>query len=683
MSRIPYAVRIDGRYAFRRRIHFRNFISKPITLALRTSDPRQARRLAAILAARFVRVKVDIDMMLEDGRALTGTEIEAIFRQKLEEELSFYVHSAYENAPWSSSVPEVAAQEAQAYRILRLPDRNLGMTEADRARLIEQGLGHEIPMIEDYIRQAVEALNDEDVSRRLASIGAPAHSQNIAAARAHLMRASAAACSRIARVFDEDTLEAPNPVRALISDLGDMSPEAKELLGRASHTPLPGVTAAQQPESYFFEYEPRRFSEIIDEVIAELTTDGTWKRKPDQQRRVMETFAWITGDRPLGSYNHKDPQMFKRGIQMIPARGFRFGSLREGNMSRPFAEVVAELPPLTPDQRRDNVTVNRDLSFMTTVAKHLAKSAWRPKTHGATVLDFAAERLKVRKENNRDGDGSDDLRPAWSKEHLECLFRSPLYTGGGGALHRLIVSNERRCIWHDAAYFAPLLWFYHHACREEICGLRVDEVTGDHPTPHFHIKNNDVRGRDGELAGEKRSARRRKLPIHPELIRLGFLDYVDAIRREGHAALFPELYLLSEKRGGAHFYERAWKHMATYISDRMPVPKNERGKGPDIHSIRSLGSGFYEVDGASEIMLADVMGHARKTVNGKHYSKRLSTEGPEVVLAERLRFIVKYVPVITGHLEPAPIQLLPLHQRSRVGSARDRKVRSDARKATC
>ena len=54
--------------------------------------------------------------------------------------------------------------------------------------------------------------------------------------------------------------------------------------------------------------------------------------------------------------------------------------------------------------------------------------------------------------------------------------------------------------------------------------------------------------------------------------------------------------------------------------DRRPDdPANERGgQDPDIHSIRSLGSSFYEVDGVNEIMRADIMGHARQGTNAKH-----------------------------------------------------------------
>ncbi|ASP31035.1 hypothetical protein CHH26_12970 [Qipengyuania flava] len=131
-----------------------------------------------------------------------------------------------------------------------------------------------------------------------------------------------------------------------------------------------------------------------------------------------------------------------------------------------------------------------------------------------------------------------------------------------------------------------------------------------------------------------------------------------AVRAEGHGALFPEMYLFKAKRGGAQFYDRAWRYMVEWITDRMEVKVNDKDKGPDIHSIRALGLSFYEVDGVNEIMRADIMGHARTGTNAKHYSKRIKTEGLEVVLRERLEFIHRYVPTITEQLAPSPIRLL-------------------------
>ncbi|WP_394440070.1 hypothetical protein ACGGKE_03505 [Sphingobium naphthae] len=673
MSRIPHVHRFGARYAYRRRIHFRNIISRPITVSLRTADPVVARRRAAMLSACFVIVKAKVDSMLETGPALTGQQIDEIFRVALENELNSLLDDAYRNAPWSESVTDVAAEIAAACRNLRRPNRPLSPATSWREVPPDPSEHRDLDGADFYAAQIVANLGDDQVAAILQAVGAPVHTGILELARMHIIRGMGKGAELAQRAFDDDVLAAPDPALALVAATYGRSPDEQILLSRPNLAPPPvQVPAAPpQPDSYFFEYEPRRFSEVIDEVIAELRADKIWKVDTSQQRRIMMCFAWVTGDRPLGAYNHLDAGHFKKCLQKIP-KDFQFGTFEEGPMSRPFDEVLAAMPPLTPQVTRSNKTVNRDLSFMGTVSKRLATSYWRPKFPGALVLDFAAERVKITESEK------DDLRPPWKREHMDCLFRSPLYLGGGRDLHRLRDDGRALRIWHDAAYFAPLIWYYSSACREEICGLELADITVDHPTPHFEIRDNLTRGRDGEMRGLKRAARHRHLPIHPELIRLGFLDYVEAIRKERHVALFPELYRQSEKRGGAFFYERAWQHMADYIGDRLPVRVNKRGKGPDIHSIRSLGSSFYEVEGANENIRADVMGHARKSVNGISYSKRIETEGLDVVLAERQAFILKYVPVLTEHIPAAPINLLPLDQRSRVGSSRNRKTRSDA-----
>lgn len=675
MSRIAHVQRRDGRYVFRRRVHFRNLISKPLAISLQTADPSVARVRAALLAVRFAVVKSRVDQMIEHGRPLTGTEIEALFRAELERELASQVQTASANGEYASWVPDIAKRDAEAYRILALPGRQHGMLHEDRLELEARGFVGDNWDIEEMVEELPAALTDEFIKQKLVAIGAPVSETNIRSARTHIFRARADACTRTARVFDNDVVGALNPIHALVADLPEPSTQVANLLGRAAATssvvPRQDVEPTRSSEQHFRIFDDRRFSEVIEEVIAELKAEGAWKSDFTQKRRIMWTFAWITGDRPLGSYNHTDVVAFKRGLRRLPV-DFRFGTPTRGAMARPFAEVVAELPPVTPQQQRNAKTVNRDLSTMSSVAQHLAQTAWMPRVDGATIMKFKEATISVR------GTKSTDLRPPWTKEHLRQLFQSPIFTGGGGAKRRLKEAEATPKVWHDAAYFAPLLWYYTHACREEICGLEIADVNGSCPVPYIQIQDNITRGRDGEKAGEKRAARKRKIPLHAELIRLGFLDYVSAIEAEGHAAVFPELYLFAAKRGGAQFYDRAWRFMLEWLGDRMQLPANAAGKLADIHSIRGLGSSFYEVDGVNEILRADLMGHAREGTNAKHYSKRELTEGLDVLLAERLAFMTRHVPVITDHVIAAPIQLLLVEHRSRVGSGRHRKIRSDA-----
>ncbi|HEX8535399.1 MAG TPA: hypothetical protein VF662_14645 [Allosphingosinicella sp.] len=270
------------------------------------------------------------------------------------------------------------------------------------------------------------------------------------------------------RVFDDFVMDAADPVRALL--------QHAEPAVYASPTGSPNLqhdlSGSQRP---FIAYDERRFSAVIDEIVEQLRREGVWSRTNDQPRRILQTFAWITGDKKVGDYGHMDVDVFKQGLMRLP-KDFRFGA-----MQRPFAEVVAELPPLQRSDERHAKTINRDLSTMSRVSRHLALTSWKPRYPGPLVLDFAAATITVKKK------AGDDPRPPWTKEHLSLLFSSPLFTEGGGTLRRLHAVGEGR-VYHDAAYRVPLICYYHHTCREETCGLRVDEIRTDHGIPTFESK---------------------------------------------------------------------------------------------------------------------------------------------------------------------------------------------------
>lgn len=374
MSRIPHACRRDGRYVFRRRVHFRNLISKPVAIALRTADPTIARQRTALLSARFVVIKSSVDRMIECGRPLSGAEIEALFREELEHELRGHVQRAFENGQWSAAALEVADLDAEVYSLLRSPDRHA-------------------PELTEH---AQEMIPDEEIGQKLKALGAPVHAGTVAAARTHLIRARAAGCVRVQRLYDDDIMEAVDPVHALMADLGPPSEEVLKLRPASNEQARLPAIQDRAGECQFLIYDDRRFGDVIETMLAELKSEGVWKGDLGQQRRIMQSFAWITGNRELGSYDHRDVAAFKAGLLRLPVT-FRFGKPDDGPMSRPFDEVVAELAPLTPEDRRNMKTVNRDLSTMSRVAKHLEQTASKAKVPGAKVMDSAAPRSRSRK----------------------------------------------------------------------------------------------------------------------------------------------------------------------------------------------------------------------------------------------------------------------------------------------
>jgi integrase len=116
-------------------------------------------------------------------------------------------------------------------------------------------------------------------------------------------------------------------------------------------------------------------------------------------------------------------------------------------------------------------------------------------------------------------------RIPFSIDDLNTLFKSPVFAagerprGGGG----------------EAAYWLPLLALYGGARLEELCQLKASDIK-EHKGLGFYYKVTDEEGRR-----VKTQTARRSIPVHSQLIQLGFLDYVVAIRKAKADFLFPEL----------------------------------------------------------------------------------------------------------------------------------------------
>lgn len=126
----------------------------------------------------------------------------------------------------------------------------------------------------------------------------------------------------------------------------------------------------------------------------------------------------------------------------------------------------------------------------------------------------------------------------------------------------------------EASYWLPLIFHYSGARPEEIAGLRVDDVRCHKKLGwYFHITDLPSADDDGlfddepevvqeqeeEEAGEedrrhlKNVASRRNVPVAKELLALGLLRYLDYLKAQGHAELFPSLRPDSHgKLSGAH-----------------------------------------------------------------------------------------------------------------------------------
>ena len=84
-------------------------------------------------------------------------------------------------------------------------------------------------------------------------------------------------------------------------------------------------------------------------------------------------------------------------------------------------------------------------------------------------------------------------------------------------------------------YWVTLLSAYSGARLNEICQLETSDIQ-----QHSGIWVMNLTG-DSEDKSIKTEAGNRIIPLHPRLLKLGFLDYVQQIRNGNHQKLFPNL----------------------------------------------------------------------------------------------------------------------------------------------
>lgn len=118
-------------------------------------------------------------------------------------------------------------------------------------------------------------------------------------------------------------------------------------------------------------------------------------------------------------------------------------------------------------------------------------------------------------------------RRAITADEMGKLFGTELHTR-----HALPKSKQAG---REAAYWIPLIGAYTGARAGEVCQLRTADVQTVGDIPALVLTD------DGEGQSIKTDAGNRTIPIHSELIRLGFLGYAEAMRKAGHVSLWPAL----------------------------------------------------------------------------------------------------------------------------------------------
>lgn len=252
-----------------------------------------------------------------------------------------------------------------------------------------------------------------------------------------------------------------------------------------------------------------------------------------------------------------------------------------------------------------------------------------------------------------------DKRANWNRQEIARLLEAPPFHGCAGIDERFVEGEQ---VIHDAWYWLPLMFILYGGRSAELTGLPLGDVHEDDAIPYFQVNYSDLRAL-------KNAQSIRKLPIHPELIRLGFLEYVAAMRKLGHGLLFPEMHSPNQSSFAKTFYTsvfRRWRSWAFPNGTEWSHVARGATKDKDVHSFRGVASSLMKGKIPDSVRF-DILGH-----EGENTTQRVYDE--EAELDEKLMGLV-FISPLTAHLAPFPLNLRPT-ARQKFGARRGRPKKS-------
>jgi integrase len=342
-----------------------------------------------------------------------------------------------------------------------------------------------------------------------------------------------------------------------------------------------------------------------------------------QERGTLRRFIEVCGDRPIDDYRRGDITGFLDTLRRLPAA---YGKSPK-DKDRTLADII-EGADRADAERLTEKTVKRHLSALSQFFQFAVDQSHLTTTARAELVDD--HRFRV------DGPGARSQRDAWTPEELTKLFASPVWTGCLGAHRR---STPGGHVIRDARFWLPLLALFHGARLEEFADLYRRDLGWEDGT--WFVRITEAEGRRLKTDNAERV-----VPLHPELVRLGFPEYAAGIAPNPNDPLFPDLEPQGKDR------KRGPRMTRWFVEYRREVGVYREGVG--MHAFRHTANtrlrdaiqGFQQ-----ERHVAYLLGHSQGGGEGRErYDK-----GPGLkAVAETLALLAfPEVNLSHLHLEPA------------------------------
>ncbi|MEO0938626.1 MAG: site-specific integrase [Pseudomonadota bacterium] len=310
----------------------------------------------------------------------------------------------------------------------------------------------------------------------------------------------------------------------------------------------------------------------VDDFIAEHSRQWAGKTIGQNRAYLNILVEYFGPDRLLATITKQDASEVKKVLQALPASRNTKPKLK----AMPLMQVIKE-----PGHKKIAAkTINSHIQMFKMFFDWAERHGHSPHT--------LFEGMKVKKDK-----ASESERKPFTPDQARLIYTE-------------LTENPSGLVRKDSHKWGMLLGMFTGARLNEICQLDIADVKQDGGTWFLNITDE---GDDNKRIKSK--AGRRKVPLHSELIRLGFLDFVDS-RRNG-TRLFPD-YSYSANGG----YGR---NLGRWCNESFLPKLGIKQPGLVFHSLRHTVVTRLSQADVPEPIVQCIVGHARSGVTQEVYNR--------------------------------------------------------------
>lgn len=521
--------------------------------------------------------------------------------------------------------------EAACDKVMSVTKRDeLGLSDADYLEMMElemKGLFPDFSSPKDASQPAEPILSNEEIEARqrrqeVARLLTGAHGRPIPSEQ----EALAEQLLELSRPYQ------PTELRAVLPKLRD------ELVLRSLRPVRDGAGAVETPQA----------GPSYDPAMADWTLYQVWEHQLERDRadtsskggqanhggtlaereRLARVMTVLTQHKPVCQLTKKSWQAAYDNARMTKANA-------EASIDPPTQ--LGEILTNDPEELTGHERVRALIAFMKQIqahARYLDLTTFRPD-------DVIIKPVEERK-NKRSRDGV-----AFEDDDIEAIFSGYIYKGP-------IADGRTKA--YPFWFWLPLVGYFTGARTNEIAQLDTADIRVVDGHPCFDFCADAV---DAPEAKRIKTGEARQVPIHPRLVELGFLDYVDSQRQARQKKLFGDgLTYLSPRDNETKHNKEGWAKSAGKFFNEEPrgylvtIGVHKPNDGKSIYSFRhtlitKLGHAKRNGEPLDKTIIQAIVGHTPEDMAGRHYDEGATVE--QMLAALMLLPIPTAIQRLTGY----------------------------------